>query len=277
MSGGPKKRSAPTGGHSTSRRSYIRDLWHRREFTVYLALARIQARNSSTSLGLLWWVLNPLMLAGIYYLIFGIIFDARQDLPVYFPYLVSGVFAFYYTRGALLSSTSTILANAKLMVNLKFPRLTLVVAGVLESGFGFVASLFVYLLVALPMGAWPGVEIAALPIVVILHSGFNLGLGALGARFTIPFRDLHNLLPYALRLWLYLSPVVYTMEQVPGGLRMLIAVNPLTPILGLYRWCLLGQPLEPWVPIAAVGWTLLAIGLGVPTFTRAERHFVRYL
>lgn len=256
---------------------YARQLWRRREFTAYLAAGRIRARNASTLLGLVWWVVNPLLLAGVYYLVFGVIFQAREDLPSYFPYLISGIFVFYYTRGALLGASSMILSNAKLLINLNFPRLSLAVAGTIESAFGFLAAILVYFALTVPFGTVPGLEVLALPLVITIQTIFNLGLGALTARLAIPFRDISNIVPYLLRLWLYVSPVVYELDRVPSNLRPIIAINPMTPILELYRWSLMSSPLSLSTISAAVAWTVVTAVLGIVAFVRAEGDFVRYL
>jgi ABC-type polysaccharide/polyol phosphate export permease len=257
--------------------AYIRDLWGRREFTAYLAYAHIRTQNASTVFGLLWFVLNPLLLAGIYYLLFGVIFGAADRVPNYIPYLLSGLFAFYFTRGALLGAANTILSNAKLMVNLRFPRLVLPLAGLVEAAFGFVASLVVYFVFAAAYGVLPGVRVLWLPVVLVVHTLFNLGIGTLAARLAVPFRDVKNLLPYLVRLWLYASPIVYAMEQVPDRLATVIGLNPMTPLLGLYRGTLLGHDL-PWTVWAqALAWTAGLLVVGLWSYIRAEHRFVRYL
>jgi teichoic acid transport system permease protein len=257
--------------------AYIRDLWGRREFTAYLAYAHIRTQNASTVFGLLWFVLNPLLLAGIYYLLFGVIFGAADRVPNYIPYLLSGLFAFYFTRGALLGAANTILSNAKLMVNLRFPRLILPLAGLAEAALGFVASLVPYFVFAFAYDAPPGAAVALLPAVFALHTLFNLGLGTLVARLTVPFRDVKNLLPYVLRLWLYASPIVYALDQVPGRLQRVVELNPMTPLLGLYRGVLLGHEVTTATLLAAVAWSVGLLALGLWSFVRAEPHFVRYL
>lgn len=256
--------------------SYASELWRRREFTSYLALGNIQARNASTALGLFWWVLSPMLLGITYFFVFGIIFRAARD-PDYYPYLFSGIFVFYYSRGALLGSSATILSNAKLMTNLRFPRLSLVLAGLFESTFGFLASLVVFFLLTVPAGHLPGLTLLALPLVILLHMIFNLGLAAVAARLTIPFRDVKNLLPYALRLWLYLSPVVYTLDRVPEEIRWLMYLNPLTSILDLYRWVLMSDSVAVLSWSVALAWSTLVGVLGVFLFVRAEATFVRHL
>ena len=106
-------------------RSYVRDLWSRREFAWFLASGNLKARNASTALGLAWWVLNPLIMAGVYFLVFGFIFNARQGESQYLAYLLSGMFAFNFVTMSMTGGANSILANSKLLANIRFPRLIL--------------------------------------------------------------------------------------------------------------------------------------------------------
>ena len=102
-------------------KDYVTDLWSRREFAWYLAIGNLKARNASTALGLFWWVLNPLLLGLVYFLVFGVIFgDSRPD--DYIAYLLAGMFAFHFTSQSMTGGANSILQNSKLLVNLKRHR-----------------------------------------------------------------------------------------------------------------------------------------------------------
>ncbi|MGH8935806.1 MAG: ABC transporter permease [Acidimicrobiia bacterium] len=258
--------------------TYLRDLWQRREFALYLALGKLKARNASTALGLFWWVLNPLMLASIYFLVFGFIFQARRGHPAYLSHLLSGMFAFYYTQSAVTGGVGSIISNAKLLANLGFPRLVLPVSSLIEAAVGFGASLVAYFAITIPAdGLLAGPTIWWLLPAFGLHTLFNLGLSAATARFTVPFRDLNNLVPYLMRLWLYLSPILYTLDRVPESIQGLFRLNPLVPFLDMYRAALMGSPLEGQVVLAATLWAAGMAAVGVWLFARSEGYMVRYL
>jgi teichoic acid transport system permease protein len=265
------------GMNPAQRPSYLKRLWSRRDFTMVLALSNIRARNASTALGLVWWILNPLLLAGIYFIVFGIIFGAGEDDPSYFPFLLTGLFVFYYTRSSLMDSAAMITSNARLITTVDLPRLSLVLAGLIESAFGFLASMLVYLVVGLSLGVDLGWHSLWFLAAFVLQTIFNLGLGATTARLSVPFRDVRNLLPYVTRIWLYMSPIVYAIGRVPDYLRPVLILNPMTAYLSLYRAALLGDPLSWKLMLAAVLWAALVGGVGVLLFTKTEGKFVRYL
>jgi teichoic acid transport system permease protein len=269
--------AAPRRAGEQQDASYLRRLWVRRDFALYLAFGQVRARNASTALGTVWWVLNPLLLAGIYFLLFGVIFRAQQTVDNYLAYLLSGLFAFYYTRAAVLGATNTLLSNAKLMANLRFPRLVLPLAGLLEGLVGFFAAVAVFLVIAAPSLGVPPPQVLLLPVVVLLQTLFNVGVGAAVARLAVPFRDVRNFMPYALRLWLYASPVVYVIDQAPEALRVVLLLNPMTPYLDLYRFALLGREADALAWGSAVAWAVVAAVVGIGMFVKGEKTFARHL
>ena len=99
-----------------SPRSYIGELWQRRDFAVFLAVGNLRARNASTSLGLLWWVIDPILLGLVYFLVFGVILKTGRGDSSFIAYLLSGMFPFYYTRAALQGGANSITQNARMLV-----------------------------------------------------------------------------------------------------------------------------------------------------------------
>lgn len=257
--------------------TYFRSLWSRREFAWYLAMGNLKARNASTALGLLWWVINPLLLGLVYYLVFGILFASDRDLS----YLLSGMFVFHFTSQAMTGGANSILQNSKLLANIKFPRLILPIANLIEAGVGFLASLVVLYAVAIPGGS-ANLNIHFLLILFIIpaHLIFNLGLSALTARLAVPFRDINNILPYINRLWLYLSPIIWPiefMENLSEPIQKVMLLNPMWSIVGVYRAALLGDPLEPGLILTSALVAIIVGLVGVGTFIKYESRIVRHL
>ena len=262
---------------------YLRELWRRRDFAIYLALANLKARNASTALGLFWWILNPLLLAAVYAFVFGFLFPAevRGDEPSYIAYLLSGIFPFYYTRSAMVGGVNSIVSNTKLLANLSFPRLVLPLSALIESFFGFIVSLPVFFLILGPVaGVWPTSAVVFLIPAIAIQTVFNFGLSTLVARVSVPFRDLNNLVPYFLRLWLYLSPIIYPItffDKAPEVLRDLLRLNPLFSMLAVYRKALLGSPLDGDALLTGAIWATVLALLGVAWFVSYEGRMAKDL
>ncbi|MCP4968128.1 MAG: ABC transporter permease [bacterium] len=272
-------------------RTYVSDLWARREFAWYLAMGNLKARNASTSFGLLWWVINPLLLGSVYWVVFGILFD-RGTLELtrggefyelsFLAYLLSGMFPFFFTQSAMTGGVNSIVSNTKLLANLHFPRLILPIAALVESSVGFVTSMGVFFLIVGPInGIWPGPWTLWLFPVMLIHLLFNFGLSTIVARVAVPFRDLNNLVPYFTRLWLYMSPVIYEASFLEGKgelVERMFRLNPLFPILELYRHALTGVDIDLASSLlAATGWAVVLSTLGVAWFVKYEGKMARYL
>ncbi len=262
-------------------RNYLRNLWRWREFGWFLAMGNLKARNASTTLGLFWWVLNPMIMAAVYFLVFGLILDGRRGEPQFVAWILSGVFVFNYTSTAITSGANSILSNGRLLINIRFPRLVLPISAIIETGAGFLLSLGVYFLIAWPAdGVVPGLTVLLLPLVVVLHTVFNLGLAGWAARLAIPFRDINNLIPHLTRLWLYVSPIIWPLTFLRdrgGWVEDVAVINPMFGLLSLYRTALMGRDPDLTAVLLAVGWTLLVGVGGILSFVRHEGNMVRHL
>ncbi len=274
-------------------RNYLSDLWSRREFAWYLAMGNLKARNASTTLGLLWWVLNPVLLGAVYWFVFGLLFD--RDVSefgglLFVVYLLSGMFPFYFTQTAMTGGVNSIVSNTQLLANLHFPRAILPIAALVEGFVGFLTSLIAFFLIVGPFNAlivgsseatWPALDVLWLIPVMAIHLMFNLGLSMLVARLAVPFRDLNNLVPYLTRMWLYLSPILYgpvTLERAPDWARAIAEANPLVPVLELYRHALTELKTDLPSTFAAAGlWALVLLIVGAVSFIRYEGKMARYL
>jgi len=264
------------------RSGYLAELWKRREFAWYMAMGRIRSRHAETYLGLVWWVLTPLLLGSVYLIVFGTIFNTARGDPNYIGFLLSGLFAFVYTSSSLNSGASSILQNARLVTTQSFPRLILPIASLVEGAAGFLFSLIPLVFIAgFAAGDWPGVYTLLLIPTFILHTLFNLGLTALVGILTIPFRDITNVLPMITRIWLYTSPVIFALDarlkNASETLYTILSFNPLVSILGMYRAAILGRELETAHVVGSIGWGIGLCVVGVAVFIRKEPSLARHL
>lgn len=268
-------------GRAVRAAEYLRDLWNRREFALALGLGNLKARNASTVFGLLWWVINPILLGAVYFLVFGILFDSNQRPDNFLVYLLSGMFVFHFTAQSMTGGANSIIQNARLLANLRFPRLLLPISTLIESTVGFIASIGVFFLIALATGQHNFTfRLLYLPLILVLQVLFNLGLGALTARLAVPFRDINNLVPYVNRIWLYLTPIIWPLSFLNNAepwQQTLIRANPMFDFVALYRSALLGTPLIADQVVGAVMWSVIVGLVGIALFIRYEGHMVRYL
>lgn len=244
--------------------SYLREAWQRRDFAVQLAWADAQSNNTDTLLGNVWQLLNPTLLVAVYYLIFGVIFDVTRGMDNYLGFLVAGVFLFQFTRKSASSGARAVVNNRSLVQSISFPRILLPVSTVLSEFIAFVPSLLVVYAVELATGETVSWHWALIPVVVVVQLVFNLGLAMITARATTHFRDVEQLLPFLLRLWFYMSGVLYPVTRIGDALggvwQTIFEANPAFMFLELGRAALLDNTAPP----ARWGWAVAwAVGLAV--------------
>lgn len=262
--------------------AYLAELWQRRHFAWHIAMGGVRARTSSTTLGLLWWMLDPLILGAVFLLVFGVILDVRRGDPSYIGFLLSGLFAFTYTRTTMMGGGNTLTANAHLIATQRFPRMVLPIASVIEGAVAFSFSLVPFFLISgFANGDWPGVYTIVLIPALVFHTMFNLGLSLLVAQLVIPFRDIGNVVGHLSRIWMYMSPVIYPLDErlqnAPKVLVRILQFNPLAAILGLYRTALLGRPTEAYHWWGSAAWAVGLVLVAAVTFRRMEHKLPRYL
>ena len=266
-------------------RDYLRELWLRREFAVTVPMGELRAQNQDTSLGQLWHLLNPLFLIGIYYFVFGIVLDieGRRGVDDYLPFLIVGVITFNYTRSSMQSGARMIVKNRKLVQSINFPRAILPISSIVSETVAHLYALPVMLVLLMSTNLLGSTVVPSfwwllLVPITALQALFNLGLAMAVGRFAFHFRDVQNFMPYALRLWFYMSGVLYPITGdligIPWVVRLL-QLNPAWSLIEITRDALLYQRAVWWVWLLAVGWTVVVLLAGFHYFRAAENEYGR--
>lgn len=255
---------------------YLRTLWHRRQFAAEMSRSNIRAANTNTFFGQIWLVLNPLLLACVYYVLVTILNGGNvDDAAERFVHLCAGLFAFYYFSGALQSGASSVVAGGKLLLNMSFPRLLLPLSAVRTAFFRFLPTLIVYFPIHLAFGQPLRWEMLLAPVFLLFLTVFGAGMAMIFATLQVYFRDTSSFLPYFVRMWLYLSPVLWFAEEAPERFKGLMIFNPLYSLLGGWTDLIVrGQIPELSLWIAGVVWAVVAAVLGGLFFMSREREFV---
>lgn len=269
-----------TLGTRTPLSSYLREMWERREFATTVPLGQLAAKNQDTALGAAWNLLNPLLLIGVYYVIFQVILgiEERRGVEDYLSFLTVGVIAYNYTRSSVHGGALTIVKNRQIVSTLYFPRGILPVSAMIAQTTSHLYAVVPMLGILLLTGVSPSWSWLLLIPATLVHLVLNLGLAFFVARITFHFRDFEKLLPYLLRLGLYASGVLIPInaELIPQtALRTVLELNPVYLVIEITRQALLTTPLEarPWG--LAVAWAGALVVLGFLYFRRAENSYGR--
>lgn len=255
--------------------AYLLEVWRRREFAVVVPAQDLRAQNMDTALGQLWHLLNPALLVGVYFLIFGVVLDTRRGVENFLGFLIVGVVLFHLIQRVVQDAAVCIGRNQGLIRSIQFPRILLPLATVNGQTFAFLPALAVALLAVLATGERPSVRWLAIIAVLAAVYVFNLGAALVVARVGASVTDLQRLLPHLLRLLFYASGVIFSVEVFVTSdfWRAAFAVNPIYDLITCARWCLLGTEVAPSVVTGLVAWCAVLPVAGFVAFRRAERRF----
>ena len=282
---------------------YVDALWKRRHFAAELSKSTMRAAHSTTFFGRLWLVLNPTLNAAVYYLLVVIIAGSTGTSthgPDFFCHLLAGLFAFNFIAQSMSTGAASVVGGGKLVMNTAFPRLLLPFSAVRTAFFRFLPTMIVFFVfftgfsyfgpysdhcatdasgvkVCLPLNTlhFSPVMLLAIPSLMLIMV-FAAGLAALFGALQVYFRDMTSFLPYINRIWLYMSPVLYTAEQIADKKWMIRfeAFNPLFSLLGVWQDTLVRGVLPSFGAwLAAFGWAFGAFIFGALFFMSREREF----
>lgn len=268
----------PGHGHPRPLAKDIRAIWARRTFIAALARAGERATHRATRLGPVWTVLNPVLLAGVYFVVFGLLLGGERGTATYLAQLVGSLFLFYFTRNSVTGGARSIVRNTNLVSSTTIPRAVLPLSAVVAAIRTLAPMLAVYAVVHVVTGLPLTTALLTLPLLLAVQTVFNTGLALGFAAANANSQDVQQALPYALRIWVYLSPILYRTDEVlarlPDRLDWLVHANPLTSILSAYQAVLLDGAFPAATDLViATGWALASLALGTAYFRTHERGF----
>jgi teichoic acid transport system permease protein len=263
--------------------AYVRGLWGYRHFIASYANARVSSSLGTTRLGRAWQVLTPLISAAVYYLIFGVVLDQKRQIDNFVGYLCIGVFIFVFTQSSVSAGITSIIGNLGLVRALHFPRASLPIAVTLIEAQYLAASMSVLMIIVLVFGEPLRLEWLLLLPILLMQALFNAGLALTVARLGSKLTDLRQVVPFAMRAWMYGSAVFYPItmfDELLSGWRLaVIEANPLLVYIELVRHALMEEvplsnpPLQLW--LTGFAWALVAGVGGFIYFWRGEKEYGR--
>lgn len=248
---------------------YRRSLW-------LLTLRDLRVRYSTSVLGYLWSILDPLAMSAIYWFVFTLVFDRSVGAEPYIVFLLCGLLPWMWFNGAVGDSTRAYLKEAKLIRSTKIPRTIWVARLVLSKGIEFLASIPVLAVFAIAAGATLHWEAVFFPLGILIQAVLTMGAGLIVAPAVVFFRDLERATKLALRFLFYASPVIYGLSDLGKlGLEQLAAFNPLAGIFSLYRAAFFPDQLDWFAVGVSAAMSLVLLLIGILVFRRTERAVLK--
>jgi lipopolysaccharide transport system permease protein len=233
-----------------------------------------------TILGPLWYIIQPLVNSVIFTIIFGKLANIPTDGIPPFLFYMAGTVVWGYFASCLTQTSNTFAVNREIFGKVYFPRMTVPISIVITGLFQFLIQ-FVIFLGFLLYYWYQGAEVVptkmilTLPLILLQMAILGLGMGILVSSLVTKYRDLTFAMTFAVQVWMYITPIVYPLTQVPEQYRNLYVINPMVSIVESFRGAFLGvSSIETHHILISVLVTLTVFIVGIILFSRIEKTFM---
>lgn len=256
---------------------HIKEIYDYRQMIFSLVKKDLRGRYKGSVLGFLWTFINPLLQLVVYTFVFSIVLP--NNIEKFYLYLFVGLIPWLFFSGSLTGGSVSILNQKDMVKKIYFPREIMPISFVTSS---FVNMLFCFIVI-FAVVILSGVRLSirgllCLPVVMIVEYVMALGAAMLTSALTVYFRDLEYILGIITMAWMYLTPVVYSMDMIPEGLRPIFNINPMTPVIIAYRDILYsGQVPHLGTLIQGFILGILVLAIGCLVFNKLQRGFAEEL
>lgn len=253
----------------------LRELWTARDLLLFFVWRDIKVRYAQTVLGAGWAILQPVIAMVVFTVIFGRFAGIPSDGVPYAVFSLVALVPWTYFATSLSGSSNSLVSSTSLVTKVYFPRLAIPLSPVLAGLVDFSIAFAVLLLVLAGYGIIPSpAAVLLVPVLVLITMMTAAGVGCWLAALNLQYRDVKQITPFLVQIWMYASPIVYPLSLVPHELRMVYALNPIVGVVAGFRAVLLGQETLPWPELLIA---LLTSGLllvtGTSFFRKTERVF----
>lgn len=256
------------------------EIWEYRELLYFLIWRDVKVRYKQTVLGAAWAILQPLLTMIVFTIFFGRLARVSSDTVPYPLFSYTGLLIWTFFSHGLTQSSSSLVGSSHLITKVYFPRLVIPMATVLSGLVDLAVALPLLVLLLAYYGVTPGIGVLLVPFLVLLALATALGFGLWLSALNVRYRDVRYVIPFAIQLWLFVSPVIYPASTVTTWLEAhglpawLIALNPMTGVVEGFRWALLRPPTEPLtLLIVSSVVSLVSLLSGAAYFRSTERSF----
>lgn len=252
----------------------LREVWAYRELIAFLVWRDVKIRYTQTVLGVAWAVIQPLSSMVIFSVIFGRVAKLPSEGLPYPVFTFAALLPWQLFASALTTASNSVVGNSSLVTKVYFPRLAIPIAAVIATLPDFALSMVMFIGLMLWFGVLPALAVLTLPLFVLLVLLAALAVGIWGAALNVKYRDVRYALPFLMQVWLFGSPVAYSVTLVPKGFwRTLYSLNPMVGVIQGFRWALVGGPRPDSSLLLSVLVMLAFLIVGLYYFKRMEDSF----
>jgi len=247
---------------------------HKRDIDLLWLLTHkeITLQYKRTSLGILWSLLNPLLLALVFYIAFTIVL--RFQMKDFSLFLLSALFPWTWFSNAVSASTVSLIANKSLIKKFPFPKHFLLSAGVISQGIHFLFSLPIIACLVYYYGKTAGaIWLIGIPLLLIIQFIITMGASLAVSVINVYFMDFQFIVAFLLTMLFWLTPIVYPFDTVPETYRLLfLYLNPLTPLISSWRELFMFNAIHwSWITISILG-SIVIFCVGLLIFKKLSKR-----
>lgn len=261
-----------------SLKEYLKNLMRYRFLMEQLVTRDFKTKYKRSVLGVFWSFLNPLLMMAVQYTVFSKLIDRGGGIPYYSMYLLIGIVLFNGFNDCCNQAMRAIVGNASLITKVYVPKFIYPVSKVLSAGINILLSMIPLLAVALINRLWPCPAWICIPIALVLLIMFTMGLGLLLSSLMVFFRDVEFLWGVFSTVWMYATPIIYSIELLPGWVQKLEIINPLYHYIDYMRTIVIDRAfpsMSQFLFCLIIAVVMLVIG-GI-VFHKTEDKFIFYI
>lgn len=247
----------------------LKDLWNYRFLIYQLTLRNIKVRYKQTLLGVLWAVLQPVLMTVVFAFTLGRLIGNVNDAMPYPIFVLSGLLPFVFFQTAVTAAANSVVSSEGLVTKVYFPRLVIPISAIAAALVDLVISFAVLIVMMFWYGIAPTASVLLLPFAILLLLASAVGIGTLLAALTVSYRDVRHAVPFLMQAWMFATATIF----MPADTSRLSRINPMTAPVEFFRSVTLGLPIA-WqgvIVIACVNAVLCVAGLLY--FRRVEDSF----
>jgi lipopolysaccharide transport system permease protein len=238
---------------------------------LFLVWRDFKVRYRQTILGISWAVLQPVLTTAVLTMVFAKIADVETRGVPYALFALAGLVPWQFFASGVNTATNGLIANQDLLRRIYLPRIAIPISNVLAGTADLFVATALLIVASLILQVEPSVRWFTIPIFLSLTFASALGIGTILASLNVLFRDVGYAVPFGLQIALFLSPIAYPSELIPGYLRLIYSLNPMVGIVDGMRWALFETPLDLLSMLVSGGATLISLIVGGFTFRSVER------
>lgn len=249
-----------------------------RDLINQLVMRDIKTKYRRSILGLLWTVLNPLLMMTVLSIVFSYFFSRYGEIENFPVYLLCGQLIFNFFNESTSIAMGSIVHSGELIKKVYVPKYLFPISKVMSSGVNLLASMIALVIVMLVTRArvTPTILLAVFPLLYVLL--FSTGVSLFLAAAAVSFRDLMHLYTVITTAWMYLTPVIYPMailEGAPAWVKVIVNVNPLTGFIKIFRCVVLDGVTAPTIlHVQSLFWCVVALIIGSTVFKKSQDSFI---